>query len=455
MSKTTEECAYEVIPLTKTFGAEIKGIELKLLTEDCAKKLREEAYMYRFLLFKQQELPWQEQIKVTSRFGTPFEETSSINRAKHNKIPDPRLGLFSNNPEVGLTGIGIEGWHVDGNTKEIPHLFTLIYCVHANTNGPTLIVPLKEIVDMLTKKERDYLESVFFVSAFNSSIRHPLIYKHPYRNDDTIFLALGSLSGQYLQKTDDKEEPLKQLSKDETQYIMDLLHAKVLGSNLIYSLHYDPGDFLMLHNPSIAHLAGPGTQSPSEVSGLRLIHRSSVQGEIPPNKSTRIEYECGHLPPFTEDGYCLFSLKNSVYYTRVGYFDDQATARKRCQNIHKQADLTVIYTEEWNDIASKIITKTKVPHWLNATNPRADDVLWGHIKGNFSKWDQISGQPNDHDGLEDCIVLGPNGNWFDLPCSGPKTTEGSDRAPVMIWEDTRSMRNVYPLCGINKQYIDL
>jgi hypothetical protein len=41
-----------VIPLTKTFGAEIKGIELKLLTEDCAKKLREEAYMYRFLLFK-------------------------------------------------------------------------------------------------------------------------------------------------------------------------------------------------------------------------------------------------------------------------------------------------------------------------------------------------------------------------------------------------------------------
>jgi hypothetical protein len=62
-------------------------------------------------------------------------------------------------------------WAIDGlcNIKKSPGS----YCVHANTNGPTLIVPLKEIVDMLTKKERDYLESIFFVSAFNSSIRHP------------------------------------------------------------------------------------------------------------------------------------------------------------------------------------------------------------------------------------------------------------------------------------------
>jgi hypothetical protein len=94
MSKTTEECAYEVIPLTKTFGAEIKGIELKLLTEDCAKKLREEAYMYRFLLFKQQELPWQEQIKVTIKTVLYLSKYFMVHFNAHTEIL--RFQLVSN-----------------------------------------------------------------------------------------------------------------------------------------------------------------------------------------------------------------------------------------------------------------------------------------------------------------------------------------------------------------------
>lgn len=41
---------------------------------------------------------------------------------------------------------GTEGWHVDGNTVEFPHAFTVIHCIEANKNGPTLLVPLREIV---------------------------------------------------------------------------------------------------------------------------------------------------------------------------------------------------------------------------------------------------------------------------------------------------------------------
>ncbi|CAC5399541.1 unnamed protein product [Mytilus coruscus] len=449
----TENCNYDVLPLSKIFGARIQGIDLKTISNECARNLREEAYMYRFLLFKNQTLPWQKQIHVTSLFGTPFQETSSINRKKYDKNLDPRIGIFSNDHKAGLVGIGIEGWHVDGNIFEMPHLFTLIYCVHANSNGPTLIVPLKEIVDMLSTAEREYLENILFVSAFNSSVHIPLLYKHPFRNDDTLMIALGTLSGQYLQlNTDNNDNPYKQLSVEETKYIQDLFHAKILASNLIYSVNYDPGDFLMIHNPSVAHIAGPGTQTPSEISGLRLIHRSTVTGEIKPSKSTNIQYECNSFPPF-EDEYCLFSLKGSVYYPRIGYYDDQTTARNRCKNINKYSDLANIYSKDWNDIATKIISKAKVPHWLNATNPQDTDVYWDGNKGLFSNWDPTSGQPNDHDGIEDCVVIGPSGYWFDLPCSGPKTATGTDRAPVMLWDGEREMRNVYPLCGIHKKYL--
>ena len=49
---------------------------------------------------------------------------------------------------------GTEGWHVDGNTVDVPHYFTIIHCISANRNGPTLLVPLREVVEMLTVEER-------------------------------------------------------------------------------------------------------------------------------------------------------------------------------------------------------------------------------------------------------------------------------------------------------------
>jgi hypothetical protein len=64
---------------------------------------------------------------------------------------------------------------------------------------------------------RSLLETMTFVSGFNASIQHPLLYKHPIRHDDTIMLALGILSGQYIQTQSDGKT--KVLSVEETQFI--------------------------------------------------------------------------------------------------------------------------------------------------------------------------------------------------------------------------------------------
>ena len=66
-------------------------------------------------------------------------------------------------------------------------------------------------------KIRAYLETITFVSGAKSSIQHPLMYKHPIRHDDTIMLALGTLSGQYIQTHPDGTQT--ELSKEETQLI--------------------------------------------------------------------------------------------------------------------------------------------------------------------------------------------------------------------------------------------
>ena len=70
---------------------------------------------------------------------------------------------------------------------------------------------------ILSQSFRAYLETISFVSGHNSSIVHPLLYKHPVTQDDTIMLALGILSGQYLQHHEDGTHT--ELSKEETQLV--------------------------------------------------------------------------------------------------------------------------------------------------------------------------------------------------------------------------------------------
>ena len=59
--------------------------------------------------------------------------------------------FISNDKVEGLRGVGIEGWHVDGNIIDNPHMFTILYSLSANKIGATLMAPLREIVDMLSE----------------------------------------------------------------------------------------------------------------------------------------------------------------------------------------------------------------------------------------------------------------------------------------------------------------
>ena len=69
---------------------------------------------------------------------------------------------------------------------------------------------------------------------------------------------------------------------------------------------------LILNNPSLAHIAGPGSQGSLEATGLRLMHRSTVPGQHCPTKKTNLEYFCEKHKPFQE-GYCLYSLKVLIF----------------------------------------------------------------------------------------------------------------------------------------------
>ena len=85
------------------------------------------------------------------------------------------------------------------------------------------------------------------------------------------------------------------------------------------------------------------------------MHRTTVGGKKKPSKDTRngevpLQYHCHNYPPFDAGQYCLFTLSDAVFYPRYGEFETVEDQRQRCRNVHKNADLAVIPTEEWNKV---------------------------------------------------------------------------------------------------------
>ena len=107
-----------------------------------------------------------------------------------------------------------------------------------------------------------------------------------------------------------------------------------MGSNKIYTHHWQKGDLLVLNNPSLAHLAGPGSQGSLEATGLRLMHRSTVPGLARPSKKTNLEYVCNEHKPF-EEGYCLFSLKVILKIYSLCLKNNMQLSNKTFQNTNQ------------------------------------------------------------------------------------------------------------------------
>jgi hypothetical protein len=63
------------------------------------------------------------------------------------------------------------------------------------------------------------LENIFHASGHHASMIHPILYKDQPRNDDTIMLALGKLSGQYLEEMTDgtkREKSIEEIKAMKT-----------------------------------------------------------------------------------------------------------------------------------------------------------------------------------------------------------------------------------------------
>lgn len=81
-----------------------------------------------------------------------------------------------------------------------------------------------------------------------------------------------------------KRKPQKVISPRETRDELSAACNKALQDGIAVEMDWEAGDFSINDNIGLAHYAVPGTQNSAKSSGLRILHRTTIAGEVTPQK---------------------------------------------------------------------------------------------------------------------------------------------------------------------------
>ncbi|KAK7465207.1 hypothetical protein BaRGS_00037611 [Batillaria attramentaria] len=115
---------------------------------------------------------------------------------------------------------------------------------------------------------------------------HPFFYSHPVIGHPTLCFHNGATDGFVW---DYKTERERYTDRSETWQLVQEIHREITKDNnrLVYSHKWEVGDFIVADNLALAHQASPESQLPVSEVGLRILHRTAVEGKWRPRKDRR------------------------------------------------------------------------------------------------------------------------------------------------------------------------
>ncbi|KAG4066874.1 hypothetical protein HA402_012941 [Bradysia odoriphaga] len=269
---------YELIP--RQIGCEVVGINLKTENRpEVIEQIKKDVTSHRILLFTGQGIiDGARHVEISRWFGD-LESTFY----KHEKSPHPDVFRVSNDPTEGCRGVGRTGWHIDGSFQPAPFGYSLYHMVSVPTDGATQFIPLTELIENLKPETFAKWNRLWMMSDRRSGPIHPLIYKHPLSKKLVMCLHLG-MTERFISNYGGSNE--KMYSIEESEQILREIHDEIAVRNqkLIYRHEWQPGQFIISDNLAVGHEAVPETQFSRDRVGLRVLHRTTIQGVYKPNK---------------------------------------------------------------------------------------------------------------------------------------------------------------------------
>jgi taurine dioxygenase len=179
------------------------------------------------------------------------------------------------------------GWHIDITFVANPNSITFLRGVQIPAvGGDTLFANLEALYDSLSPSLASYLDTLQAIHVRDDAAvgrppaprfdgrepgpfaaLHPLVRVHPETGRKHLFLATGFVKA------------IHGLRARESAALLDFLNEELAGrADLQARVRWNQGDLVVWDNRAVAH-AGP--IDGKLIEGERIVHRTTVEGDLP------------------------------------------------------------------------------------------------------------------------------------------------------------------------------
>ncbi|MGB6747550.1 MAG: TauD/TfdA family dioxygenase, partial [Xanthobacteraceae bacterium] len=281
----TGKARFEVVPLTRHIGAEVRGIDLRLKPDEETVRAIYQAWLdHLVLIFPDQKLEQEDLIRATGFFG----QIGTLSRPPKN-FPKgyskllPGIMMISNIREngepIGALPDGEMMFHHDMIHAEVPSKATLLYSVEIpSTGGNTLFASGYAAYETLDPAIRERLEDKKALHHYNygSTIKgdnrgteafaervHPVFRTHEDTGKKAIYVnRLMTVK-------------VLDISDDESDRLLNAVYDHAEKREFVYEHVWRVGDLLLWDNRCSSHAR---TDFPS--TERRLMFRTTVEGNV-------------------------------------------------------------------------------------------------------------------------------------------------------------------------------
>jgi taurine dioxygenase len=289
-SGTTRSPRITVIPASQAFGAEIHGVDLRMIGSDDFFGIYRAWLDHSVLLFRGQNLTDEDLIAFSRRFGeldwAPVQESGRRFVEGH-----PEIYVVSNVMEngmpIGSLGSGEATWHTDMSYLQDPPKASILYAVEVPSSGgntyftnmyrayESLPDELKRRIEGLALKHDGTYNSGGYVrqgiTAVDDPVTspgtyHPLDCTHPETKRRVLYL--GRRRNAYING----------LSLPDSESLLDQLWSYATREEIAWHNEWRVGDLVLWDNRCTMH-----RRDPFDEDSRRIMHRTQIKGETRPS----------------------------------------------------------------------------------------------------------------------------------------------------------------------------
>jgi taurine dioxygenase len=274
----------KVEPISDAVGAKITNIDLgKEMTPDVLREVHQAWLDYQVLVFPEQQLDEEDQIRFTENFGEVGGRNRKVPTAEGNSVSHPGIMLISNirkdGKPIGSLPDGEMMFHSDGAYAKRPFRYTLLYAIEVPSfGGNTKFSNMYKAYDALPEDFKKRLsnchaEQVYYAGSvqkdkpsesLTGSRIHPLFIKHEETGRTAIYASRLITTR------------IEELSRQESDEALEQIFEISERDEFVYEHIWTPGDFVVWDNRCLNHAR-------TDFSGgeRRLLRRTTVLGNDP------------------------------------------------------------------------------------------------------------------------------------------------------------------------------